>query len=102
MRNTEATTLTGLRHRLSVLQCVELDASIERMVAIVLKSKRATFGSTQVLDYSFNIRVSGSASLVEEGICVSVESEGELFSRPVDSTPTHGYRSQTFVRTGED
>lgn len=102
MRDTEATTLTGLRHRLPYLQRVELDASIERMVAIVLKSTRATFGPTQVLDYSLNIRMSGSASMVEAGICVSVESEGEIFSRPVESPPTHRHESQTFVRTGEN
>jgi hypothetical protein len=77
------------------MERVKLDANIERMVEALIESARFTFGPSKALIFSGNIRVQGKAFVGETGIRVSLESEGTLFSNPVDPTAPLGQRPPT-------
>lgn len=92
--------LADLRHRLSTLDRVKLDAYIERMVEAFIGASGLTFGPSQALTFDGNIRVSGKAFMGETGIRVSMESEGELFSKPLEKIASLGFRPSTPDRLG--
>ena len=94
-RDTEGTTLTDIRYRLSTMDRVKLDASIERMVEALIRSARFTFDSRISLNFAGSVRVSGKAYMGETGIRVSMESEGEIFCQPMEKTPSIGFRPST-------
>ncbi len=99
-RDTEGTTLTDLRHRLGTLDRIKLDATIERMVEALIESARFTFDSRATLQFAGRLRVSGKAYMGETGICVSMESEGEIFCQSVEKIASLGFRPKTPDRLG--
>ena len=98
--DTSGTSLADLRHRLRVLDRVKLDAYIERMVEAFIGASGLTFGPRQALTFNCNIRVSGKAFMGEAGIRVSMESEGEIFSEPLEKVAPYRQRPKTPDRLG--
>lgn len=95
MCNPEGIVIAHLRHRLSTLDRVKLDAYFERMVEALIESARFTFGPQKSIEFIVHLRMSGEAFMGETGIRVSLESQGEMFSQPVDKTAPLGQRPPT-------